>query len=88
MCNLKSSETANDGRYMSSKLNQRSSFSKVTLLRLLSKPEYYGLIVMIGDQVSNHDANTSADFLRNKLNLTNKAFNSRIGVLMSYYLID
>ena len=43
---------------------------------------------MVGDQVSNHDANLTPDFLRNELNLTKREFNSRIGVLMSYYLID
>ena len=40
---------------VSSNLNEKCNFSKVTLLRLISKPEYYDLIVMVGDQASNHD---------------------------------
>ena len=61
---------------------------KVTLLQLLSKPEYYDPMVTIGDQVSNHNANLTPDFLRKKLNLTKREFNSRIEVLMSYELVD
>ena len=74
-----SSKIANGGGFMS---------SKVTLLQLISKPEYYDLMVTIGDQVSNHNANLTPDFLRNKLNLTKREFNSRIEVLMSYELVD
>ena len=73
---------------MTSELNERSSFSKITLLHLFSKPEYYDLIIMIGDKVSNRDENLSHDCLRNKLNLTKKECNSRIGVLMNYDLVD
>ena len=43
---------------------------------------------MIGDKVSNRDENLSPDFLRNKLKLTKKECNSRIGVLMNYDLVD
>ena len=61
---------------------------KVTLLQLLSKPEYYDLIIRIGDKVSNRDENLSHDCLRNKLNLTKKECNSRIGILMNCDLVD
>jgi len=74
-----SSKIANGGGFMS---------SKVTLLQLISKPEYYDLMVTIGDQVSNHNANLTPDFLRNKLNLTKKECNSRIGILMNCDLVD
>jgi len=73
---------------MSPRLNERSSSSKPTLLRLFSKSEYYDLIVTIGDQVSNHNTNMTSDFLRNKFNLTKKECNSRIGILMNCDLID
>ena len=62
--------------------------SKVTLLQLLSKYEYYDLIVMVGDHLSNHEVNLTPDYLRKKLNLTKREFNSRIEVLMKYELVD
>ena len=43
---------------------------------------------MVGDHVCNHDVNLTPDYLRNKLNLTKREFNSRIEVLMSYDLVD
>lgn len=51
---------------MSSKLNIRYGFSKVTFLQLLSRSEYYDLIVMIGDEVSNRDEILSPEFIRHK----------------------
>ena len=62
--------------------------SKVTLLQLLSKPEYYDLIVMVGDHLSNHEVNLTPDYLRKNLNLTIRELNSRIEVLLSYELVD
>ncbi len=44
---------------MLSELNEQS---KLPLLRLLSKSEYYDLVVTIGDEVSNRDANMRPDF--------------------------
>ena len=73
---------------MTSKSNVRTSFSKPTLLRVLSKSEYYDVIIMIGNEVSNPDDNLSPEFIRNKLNLTKKECNSRIAILMSYGLVD
>ena len=66
---------------MSTKLSDQSCF-KVTLLTLLSKPEYHDLILMIGDEVSNHNDKLTSDFLRNKLNL------AKIAILMNYDLVD
>jgi len=73
------SKIANGGGFVS---------SKVTLLQLLSKPEYYDLIVMVGDHLSNNEVNLTPDYLRKNLNLTKREFNSRIEVLMSYELVD
>jgi len=72
---------------MSTKINDESSF-KVTLLTLLSKPEYHDLILMIGDQVNDHSEKLTSDFLRNKINLAKRECNSRIAILMNYDLVD
>jgi predicted transcriptional regulator len=72
---------------MTSKSNIRTSFSKATL-RVLSKSEYYDVIIMIGNEVSNPDDNLSPKFIRNKLNLTKKECNSWIAILMSHGFVD
>lgn len=72
---------------MSTKLSDQSCF-KVTLLTLLSKPEYHDLVLMIGDQVNDHSEKLTSNFLRNKLNLTKKECNSRVAILMNYDLVD
>jgi predicted transcriptional regulator len=43
---------------------------------------------MIGDEVSNRDEILSPEFIRHKLNLTKRQCNSRIGILMSYGLVE
>jgi predicted transcriptional regulator len=42
---------------------------------------------MIGDEV-NRDESLTPDFVRNKLNVTKRECNDRIGVLMSYDLVN
>ena len=63
-------------------------FLRQALLRLISKPEYYDFILIIGDQVSNRDENLTPEFLKNTFNLTKKECNSRIGILMNYDLVN
>jgi hypothetical protein len=50
--------------------------------------EYYDLFILIGDERDNVDETLTPDSLRNKLNLSKREFNSRMGVLMSYDLVD
>lgn len=72
---------------MTFELNVRSTISKVSLLQVLSKREYYDLIIMIGEEANILDKNLTPDLIRNKLNLTKRECNFRIEMLMSYDLV-
>ena len=84
---MESSEIANGGRIMmSSQLKELSNFSKVFCCDFFRNLNT--MISWLVGEVSNRDGNLSPDFLSGKLNLTKREFNSRIGVLMSYDLVD
>ena len=72
---------------MTSELNVWASISKVSMLQVLSKQEYYDLLFMIGDEANILDKNLTPDLIRNKLNPTKRECNCRIEILMSYDLV-
>ena len=52
---------------MTFELNVQYTISKVSLLQVLSKGEYYDLIIMIGDEANILDKTLTPDLIRNKL---------------------
>lgn len=73
---------------MTSELNVHYDSFKVSMLQILSKQEYYDLIMVFGNQPNKGDDTLTPDFIRNKLNLTKRESNSRIGMLMNLNLVD
>ena len=73
---------------MPAELNVHYNSFKVSMLQVLSKQEYYDLIMLFGNQPNNRYETLTPDFIRNKLNLSKREGNSRIGMLMNLNLVD